>query len=151
MKKSNHVPAIRKLSSKGNKSFKKKHEKTGGIEAPTKRNRNKRTTIRRTKKNLNPDLPVLKKQKIEKRARKHYTIGIGLFWTVLAIGASFFFWSGYYVGTTKYDIDKINLTNANRDLKNEISAKSDTIRFLDSSINALKVLSNKYYQAPPKQ
>jgi hypothetical protein len=151
MKKSNRVPAIRKLSSKRSKSLKKKHEKTEGMETPTKKSRNKRTTIRRKKKNLDPDLAVFKKQEIEKRARKHYTIGIVLFWTVLAIVANFFFWSGYYVGTIKYDIEKINLADANRNLMNEFSAKSDTIRFLDSSINALKLLSNKYYRVLPKQ
>jgi len=70
--------------------------------------------------------------------RKHYTIGITLFWTIILpfIAGVFFF--GYYVGTTKFDQDKINLAEKNRDLKDSINVLQNRLSVKDDSIKVLK-------------
>jgi len=50
--------------------------------------------------------------------KKHYSIGIGLFWSIaLPVAAGIFFF-GLYVGTAKFDQTKIDLFLENGELKN---------------------------------
>jgi hypothetical protein len=101
--------------------------------------------------------PPVKKQ-MELKDKKHYIIGISIFWTVAAIAANFFFWSGYYVGTIKYDKEKIDLsdenkklTDDNNNLKQKIKDQTDTIRVLDFRLNQSKQLNNRLYQSLPER
>jgi len=55
-----------------------------------------------------------------------YTIGTGIFWAVLPIicGVAFF------LGTIKYDADKINLSEKKRALEDTIKLRDNTIKFI---------------------
>jgi len=79
---------------------------------------------------------------------KTYVIGISLFWAVLIPSLTVITSAAYFIGNTKYDIDKNNLVEENTLLKNqnevykETSLKDSlTIRALQKRINHLDSLS----------
>lgn len=49
--------------------------------------------------------------------KKHYTIGINLFWTVIIPLVAGIFYFGYFVGNTKFDKEKIDMSDQIRQLK----------------------------------
>lgn len=94
--------------------------------------------------------PSIKKQ-MESKERKHYNIGITLFWSVAIplIGGIFLF--GYYVGTTKFDKEKSDMYDENKALKKTTKDQSDTIQVLNFRLNESKKFEQRLYQSLPEK
>ena len=69
--------------------------------------------------------------------RSSYTIGTGTFWVVLPIICSL----AFFLGTIKYDADKISLVEDKKALQDTIRIRENTIKYLrhnsDSALNIL--------------
>ncbi|MBN8651170.1 MAG: hypothetical protein J0L67_07075 [Cytophagales bacterium] len=68
---------------------------------------------------------------------KSYRIGVGTFWVVLPLICGF----AFFLGSKKFDLEKINLAEQKQELENRIKAQENTIKYLrhnsDSSLNIL--------------
>ncbi len=71
-----------------------------------------------------------------------YKIGIGTFWIVLPLICT----TVFFLGTIKYDADKISLVQENQALKDTINIRENTIKYLrHNSDSALNILSHMPY------
>jgi hypothetical protein len=73
-----------------------------------------------------------KKRKLIKSEEGMLKFNPTLFWSVIFIVLGGMFWFGYYVGTTKYDKDKIQLDETNKQLRYDTSS-------LQQQINQYKI------------
>ena len=132
-----------------------RQEKNRQVEAETKRKQQieKKQEIIESKPAVKPLPEPPKKVTMETHDKKHYSIGIGIFWTVALGLAGMIFSFGYYVGTTKFDSDKNELYKANqvltdnqRALQDSITTRDNTIKYLrHNSDSALNILSHMPY------
>ncbi len=75
-------------------------------------------------------------------AKGVYHINTSLFWGVILPLLGGFFAFGLYVGTTKFDKNLIDLTDSNRELKNEIVKLKDTVKVRENSIEYMRRISD---------
>lgn len=77
-----------------------------------------------------------------------YPLGLGqeLFWTVLIALVGGAFGLGIYFGSNKFDRNLIELSDTNRDLKDTIKVRENTIKYIRSnSDSALNILGHMPY------
>jgi hypothetical protein len=67
---------------------------------------------------------------------------VSLFWSVALTLLGGFFGFGFYVGTTKFDKNLIELTDSNRELKSDIVNLKDTIKTRENSIEYMRRISD---------
>jgi len=80
---------------------------------------------------------IQKKSKVNPQDKKHYTIGISIFWTVLPLLVGAIWTFGYYIGTSKFDKEKVDYYQQTITDAQAIKLKSDTIEMKKDSIRAL--------------
>lgn len=100
--------------------------------------RQKNQEILESKPAVKPLTKPIKKETMETHDKKHYRIGIGIFWTVALGLAGIIFYFGYYVGTAKFDSDKNELYNSNQELIATQKALQDSIKTRDITIKYLR-------------
>jgi hypothetical protein len=111
------------------------------------------------KQNLEEELNQIKNQPKPKKslfkvAKGVYQINTSLFWGVILPLLGGFFAFGLYVGTTKFDKNLIDLSDSNRELKNEVVNLKDTVKVRENSVeymrtnsdSALNILAHMPYQ-----
>lgn len=71
-----------------------------------------------------------------------YTIGTGIFWVVLPIICGF----AFFLGTIKYDAEKINLSEQKKELEDTVKSQENTIKYIrHNSDSALNILGHMPY------
>jgi len=86
--------------------------------------------MKEDKTSLTPAIETLQEDEQYQKAtdKKHYTIGIAIFWTVAIALAGGIFMFGFYVGNTKFDKDKNEMYEQIKDLEKENQSLKETWR-----------------------